>query len=67
VRSTQNKTRSTILKERTTPDLRNTPSTTNFEEGEIVDALGNDGNESMLEQVKRPNPWKNLMMMVMMK
>jgi hypothetical protein len=46
------------LKEWTTPDYRNTPSTTNLEEEEIVDAPGNDGNASMLEQVKRPNPWK---------
>ena len=37
-----------------TPDSRNTPSTTNPEEEEIVDALGNDGNASMLEQFKRP-------------
>jgi len=46
------------LKELTTPDSRNTPSTTNLEEEDIVDALGNDGNASMPEQVKRPNPWK---------
>jgi len=46
------------LKEWTTPDSRNMPSTTNLEEEEIVDALGNDGNASMLEQVKQPNPWK---------
>jgi hypothetical protein len=50
-----NKTGSTILKECTTPDSRNTPSTTNLEEEEIVDALGN---APMPEQVKRPNPWK---------
>jgi hypothetical protein len=38
-----------------------------------VDALGNDGNASMPEQVKRPNPWrkkkkkkKEMMMMMMM-
>jgi len=42
------------LKEWTTPDSRNTPSNTNFEEEEIVDALGNDGNASMPEQVNRP-------------
>jgi len=40
---------STILKEWTIPDSRNTPSTTNIEEEEIVDALGNDGNASMPE------------------
>jgi len=58
-----NKTVSTILKEWTTPDFRNTPSTTNLEEKEIVDALGNDGNMSMPEQVNRPNPWRKMMMM----
>jgi hypothetical protein len=46
------------LKEWTTPHSRNTPSTTNLEEEEIVDAPGNDGNASMLEQVKRPKPCK---------
>jgi hypothetical protein len=35
------------LKEWTTPDCRNTPSTTNLEEEEIVDATGNDSNASM--------------------
>jgi len=58
------------LKEWTTPDFRNTPSTTNLEE-EIVEALGNDGNASMPEQVNRPNPWRKkkmrkMMMMIMM-
>jgi hypothetical protein len=46
----------------------------NLEEEEIVDALGNDGNASLPEQVKRPNPWgkkkkkkkKKMMMMMMM-
>jgi hypothetical protein len=52
------------LKEWTTPDFRNTPSTTNLAEEEIVDALGNDGNASMPEQVNRPNPWKKKMMMM---
>ena len=52
--------------ERTTPDSRNTPSTTNLKEEEIVDAQGNDGNASMPEQVKRPNPWRMMMMMMMM-
>ena len=39
----------------------------------IVDALGNDGNASMPEEVKRPDPWKKkkkkkkkMMMMMMM-
>jgi hypothetical protein len=53
------------LKEWTTPHTRNTPSTTNLEEEEIVDAPGNDGNESMPEQVKRPKPWRKIMMMMM--
>jgi hypothetical protein len=50
------------LKEWTTPYSRNTPSTTNLEEEEFVDAPGNDGNASMLGQVKRPNPWRKMMM-----
>jgi hypothetical protein len=50
------------LKEWTTPDSRNTPSTTTLEEEEIVDAPGNDGNASMPEHVKRPNPWSKMMM-----
>ena len=41
------------------------PSTANLEEEEIVDAQGNDGNASMLEQVNRPNPWREMMMMMM--
>jgi hypothetical protein len=49
-----------------TPDSRSTPSTTNLEEEEIVDAPGNDGNASMPGQVKRPNPWMMMMMMMMM-
>jgi len=49
-----------------TTDCRNTPSTTNLEEEEIVDAAGKDGNASMPEQVKRPNPWRKMMMMMMM-
>jgi len=54
---------STTLKEWTTPG-RNTPSTTNLEEEEIVDAPGNDGNASMPEQVKRPNPWRTMIMII---
>ena len=42
------------------------PSTTNLEEEEIVDAPGNDGNASMPEQVNRPNPWREMMMMMIM-
>jgi hypothetical protein len=52
------------LKEWTTPDSRNTPSATNLEGEEIVDAPGKDGNASMPEQVKRPNPWRKMMMMM---
>jgi len=54
------------LKEWTTPDSQNTPSTTNLQEEETVDAPGNDGNTSMPEQFKRPNPWRKMMMMMMM-
>ena len=61
-----NKIRAIIWKGWTTPDTRNTPSTTNLEEEEIVDALGNDSNASMPEQVKRPNPRRKVMMMMMM-
>jgi len=57
-----NKTVSTILKEWTTLDFRNTPSTTNLEEQEIVEAPGNYGSASMPEQFKRPNPWRKMMM-----
>jgi len=39
------------------------PSITNPEGEEIVDALGNDGSALMPEQVKRPNPWRKMMMM----
>ena len=48
-----------------TRDSRNTPSTTNTEEEEIVKAPGNVGNASIPEQVKRPNPWWKMMMMMM--
>jgi len=51
------------LKEWTTPDIQNIHSTTNLEEEEIVDALGNDSNTSMLKQVNQPNPWRKMMMM----
>jgi hypothetical protein len=54
------------LKEWTPPEFRNTLSATKLEEEEIVDATGNDGNASMLKQVKRPNPWREMMMMIMM-
>jgi hypothetical protein len=50
----------------TTPDFRNTPSTTNLEKEEIVDARENDGHASMLEQVNRPNPWRKMAAMMMM-
>ena len=51
------------MKEWTTPNFRNTSSTTNLEEEDIVEALRNDGNASMPEQVNRPNPWRKMMMM----
>ena len=54
------------MKKWTTPDFRNTPSATNLEEEEIVDAPGNDGNASMPEEFKRHNPWRRKMMMMMM-
>jgi len=57
--------RLTTLKEWTTPYSRNTPSATNLEEEEIEDAPGNDGNASMAEQFKRPNPWRKMTMMMM--
>jgi len=55
-----------MLQKWITPDFRNTASTTNLEEEEIVDALGNDDNASKPEQVNRPNPWRKMMMMMMM-
>jgi hypothetical protein len=42
------------------------PSTTNLEEEEIVDAPGKDGNASMSEQVKRPNPWRKIIIMMLL-
>jgi hypothetical protein len=54
------------LKEWTIPDFQNTPATTNIEEEGIVDAPGNDSNASMPEKVKRPNPWRKIMIMIMM-
>jgi hypothetical protein len=54
------------LTEWTTPDSRNTPSTTNPKDEEIVDAPGKDGKASMPEQVKSPNLWRKMMMMMMM-
>jgi hypothetical protein len=40
------------------------PSTTNLEEEEVVDAPENDGNASMPEEVKRPNPWRKMLTMI---
>ena len=57
---------STTLREWITIDSRNTPSTTNPEDEEIVDAPGKDGNASIKEQVKRPNPWRKMMTMMTM-
>jgi hypothetical protein len=42
--------------------LRNTPSTTNLEGEGIMDAPGKDGNASIPQQVKRPNPCRKMMM-----
>ena len=55
------------LKEWTTPDSRNTPSTTNLEEEETVDPPGNDGNALMLEKVTPHNPWRKMMMVTLKK
>ena len=55
-----------ISKERTTPHFRNTPSTTKLEGEEIVEAPGKDDNASMPEQIKRPNAWRKMMMVMMM-
>jgi len=44
--------------------LPKNPSTTNLEEEETVDAPRNDGKASMPEQVKRPNPWRKMMMVI---
>jgi len=52
------------LKEWTAPDFRNTPSTTNLEEEGTADAPGNDGNASLPEQVKRPNAWRKMIIMM---
>jgi len=38
-----------------------------LEKEEIVDALGNDGSVSMLERVKRPNPWRKMVIMMITK
>jgi hypothetical protein len=54
------------LKEWTILNTRKTPSTTNLEEKEIVDAPANNGNASMPEQVKRPNPWRKMMVIMVM-
>jgi hypothetical protein len=64
VKSKYKQTGSTISKELTTPDLQNTPSTTNLEEDEIVDASGNDGKASMPKQVKGRIPWRKVMMTI---
>ena len=55
------------MKEWITTDCRNTPSNINPEDEEIVNAPGNDGNASMPEHVKRPNPWRKMMMVMMIK
>jgi hypothetical protein len=52
------------LKKWITLNSRNTSSTTNLEEEEIVDAPGNDGKTSVPGKVKRPNPWRKVMMIM---
>jgi len=59
-----NKIGSTTLREWITTDCRNTPSTTNPEDEEMVDAPGKDVNASMPEKVKRPNPRRKKKMMM---
>jgi hypothetical protein len=39
----------------------------NLEEEEIVDAPGKDGNASMPEKVKRPNPWRKVIMVMIVR
>jgi hypothetical protein len=51
------------LPEWITTDFRNMPATANREDEEIVDAAGKD-DVSRPEQVKRPSPWSNMMMMM---
>ena len=58
------KIRSTILKEWITTDSQNTPSTTNPEDEEIVDAPGKYGNTLMPEQVNRPNTWRKMIIII---
>jgi hypothetical protein len=58
------KTGSAISKEWTTLDFRNTPSTTNLEGEEIVDAPGKVSNASMPEEIKRRNPWRKKIIFV---
>ena len=52
------------MREWITTDNRNTPSNTNLEDEEIADAPGNDGNASMPEQVRRPNPWRKIIIII---
>jgi len=49
-----------------TTDCRNTPSNTHPEDEDFVDAPGKDGNASLPEQVKRPNPGKKKKKKMMM-
>jgi len=54
----------TACHNKTTQDIQNTPTITNLEEEEIVDAPGKDDNASTPEQVKRLYPWRKMMMMI---
>jgi len=42
------------------------PSTTNLKDEEISHAPGNEGTTSMPEQVERPNPFRKMVVMMMM-
>jgi len=52
------------LREWTTTDCRNTPSTTNPEDEEIADAPGKKAKLRCRNSVKRRNPWMMMMMMM---
>ena len=49
-----------------TTDSRNSTSNTNPEDEEVVDAPGKDGNASMPEQVERPNPWRKIIIIIIL-
>ena len=53
------------MRESITTDCRNTSSTTNPEDEEVVDSPGKDVNAPMSELVKRTNPQRKMMTMMM--